>query len=120
VHLFLNSINADTLNDAHRNILVANISYQQTTPASGSLSNTEDGKLSEKQKLLQTNLKSKLSDMYPSDDSAVAVFTKDGKIFVNISAEKINLRNFWSGRMFSSWTIVMSPTHFVISGDIKV
>ena len=70
--------------------------------------------------MLQTNLKSQLNEMYPSDDSAVAVFTRDGSIFVNISAEKINLRNFWSGRIFSCWTIVMSSAHFVISGDIKV
>jgi F-actin capping protein alpha subunit len=58
--------------------------------------------------------------MYPSEDSAASVFAKSGSIFVNISAEKVNLRNFWSGRMFSTWTIVVSTTKVVISGDIKV
>jgi F-actin capping protein alpha subunit len=58
--------------------------------------------------------------MYPSEDSAVSVFAKSGSIFVNISAEKVNLRNFWSGRMFSTWTIVVSTTKVFISGDIKV
>ena len=58
--------------------------------------------------------------MYPSEDSAASVFAKSGNIYVNISAEKINLRNFWSGRMFSTWTIAVSATKAVISGDIKV
>ena len=62
-----------------------------------------------------------LKDMYPSEDSAAAVFHKDNFIFVNISAEKINLRNFWSGEMHSSWVItVASEDTISISGDIKV
>lgn len=58
--------------------------------------------------------------MYPSEDSAASVFAKSGNIYVNISAEKINIRNFWSGRMFSTWTIAVSTTKAIVSGDIKV
>lgn len=59
--------------------------------------------------------------MYPSEDSAAAVFYKDGSISVNISAEKINLRNFWSGEMHSSWVIALASGDIIsISGDIKV
>ena len=58
--------------------------------------------------------------MYPSEDSAASVFAESGNIYVNISAEKINLRNFWSGRMFSTWTIAVSATKAIVSGDIKV
>ena len=62
-----------------------------------------------------------LRDMYPSEDSAAAVFYKDNLIFVNISAEKVNLRNFWSGEMHSSWVItVVSNDIISIAGDIKV
>ena len=74
--------------------------------------------------------------MYPSEDSAAAVFSKDGSLYLNISAEKVNLRNFWSGRMHSNWVVLVNPPKVygtaeseevvagaqivTISGDIKV
>lgn len=94
--------------------------YQRTTPASSSYQTTEDAVLASKRQLLQKGLKSHLKDMYPSEESAASVYSKDGSISVNISAEKINLRNFWSGRMSSVWTADVQPTTVRIAGDIKV
>ena len=94
--------------------------YQRTTPASSSYQTTEDGVLAFKRQLLQKGLKSHLKDMYPSEESAASVYSKDGSISVNISAEKVNLRNFWSGRMSSVWTAEVQPTFVRIAGDIKV
>ena len=98
-----------------------------------------DERLVDKQKLLQKGLQSHLKDMYPSEDSAASVFSKDGSLNLNISAEKVNLRNFWSGQMHSNWAVIVLPPRIndcpeqkkisaesaaiqivSISGDIKV
>ena len=109
----------------------------------------EDEKLTEKQTSLQIALQSHLKDMYPSDNSAAAVFIKNdgndgndgnggnGTLVANISAEVVSLRNFWSGHIHSTWVIsvraqpggtaesatgetVSGPLTVSISGDMKV
>lgn len=82
---------------------------------------------------LQESLKGYLTESYPSEESAGAVFIKDGKLVITLTGEKTNLRNFWSGRITSSWTIAtegldlavlsLSDSQKIsvsISGDIKV
>lgn len=54
---------------------------------------------------------------YKPQDTGVSVFaTADNKIIVIISSEKPNLRNFWSGRWTSAWTIVGNK----VAGNVKV
>ena len=105
---------------------------QLTTNDGVTTTSTSDEKLSEKQLSLQKGLQQHLKEMYPSEDSAAAVFSKDGSLYLNISAEKVNLRNFWSGRMHSNWVVLVNPPKtddsdvvaeskvVTISGDIKV
>ena len=82
---------------------------------------------------LQDALKGYLIEAYPSEESAGTVFIKDGKLVITLTGEKTNLRNFWSGRITSSWTIAtdgldlaslsLSDSQKItisISGDIKV
>lgn len=54
---------------------------------------------------------------YKPEDSGVSVFsTEDNKLVVVISSEKPNLRNFWSGRWTSAWTIANNK----IAGNVKI
>jgi F-actin capping protein alpha subunit len=64
---------------------------------------------------------SHVSGAYLAEDSAGSVFAKEGNLIVTISGEKTNLKNFWSGRMTSTWTVVVqTPTAAAFSGEIKV
>jgi capping protein alpha len=104
------------------------------------LSDMPHESLSEIQKELQNLLKSHLTESYPSEESAGSVFCKNGNINVTITGEKTNLRNFWSGRISSTWVLTPAPPpnsaltgpessgdvsdendvlQFCISGDIK-
>ena len=82
---------------------------------------------------LQAGVTAYLSEAYPADDSAGSVCaSKDGSgvLTVTLTGEKTNLRNFWSGRFTSSWTVTLaeggdlaslSLTDAVtVTGDIKV
>jgi capping protein alpha len=104
------------------------------------LSDMPHERLSDIQKELQDLLKSHLSESYPSEESAGSVFCKNGNINITITGEKSNLRNFWSGRISSTWTLTPAPPpsaltgpessgdvsdendvlQFCISGDIKI
>ena len=54
---------------------------------------------------------------YKPEESGVSVFaTADNKIVIVISSEKPNLRNFWSGRWTSAWTVANNK----IAGNVKV
>lgn len=54
------------------------------------------------------------------EDAAGGAYAKDGKIVAVVSGERPNLRNFWSGRWGSTWTIQLSGGQATISGDMKV
>jgi hypothetical protein len=57
-----------------------------------------------------------VNNNYKPEDSGVSVFSTGDKIVVVISSEKPNLRNFWSGRWTSAWTIVGNK----VAGNIKI
>mmetsp|Transcript_3644 Transcript_3644/g.7888 ORF Transcript_3644/g.7888 Transcript_3644/m.7888 type:complete len:290 (-) Transcript_3644:205-1074(-) len=57
---------------------------------------------------------------YPSEYSAAGAYAKDDGFSIVISGEKINLRNFWSGRWTSSWTLQAKDGAATLSGDIKL
>lgn len=52
--------------------------------------------------------------------TAAGTFVSDNKLVVVIVSEKPNLRNYWSGRWGSVWTIDISGAKPVITGEIKV
>lgn len=70
---------------------------------------------------LQTALSSYIASNYPSEQSAAGAFTKDENTYILvITGEKTSLKNFWSGRWTSSWTLTVDGSSCSISGDIKV
>ena len=76
-----------------------------------------DEALELKRAAIQSSLDTYVSNFYASADSAAGVFTKDGNIVIVMVGEKKNLRNFWSGKWTSSWTIDASLN---MTGELKV
>lgn len=70
--------------------------------------------------LLQVAISKYVSSAFLSDQAAGGVYTKDGSLSVVVAGEKVNLKNFWSGRWNSVWNIQVSSGSFSIGGDIKV
>mmetsp|Transcript_21649 Transcript_21649/g.36258 ORF Transcript_21649/g.36258 Transcript_21649/m.36258 type:complete len:307 (+) Transcript_21649:108-1028(+) len=74
---------------------------------------------------VQDSVNKYVSAHYSSDMSAGGVFISKGgggKLSVTITGEKTNLKNFWSGRWTSSWTVEVdsASSSGTISGEIKV
>lgn len=71
---------------------------------------------------MQESLNGYVSRAYLNESSAAGAFvTTEDCLSVAISGEKINLKNFWSGRWTSSWVIDLADdSQVTISGDIKV
>lgn len=99
--------------------------YQETSE-DGLVHEAEEGPLNDCRSALQQALKAYMvQGRFPSPQSAGSVHIKNGNIHVNISAEKPNLRNFWSGKWSSSWVVTMPPDNVFssaasIAGEIKV
>jgi capping protein alpha len=69
----------------------------------------------------QNAISNYVSTKYHCEESAGSVYATNGKIYVVIYGEKTNLRNFWSGKWFSTWTLSMSgPNSAAILGDVKL
>ena len=98
------------------------ILYNHLTLASAEDSSNApvDESLELKRSAIQSVLDSYVKQKYPSEDSAAGVFSKDGNINIIIVGEKKNLRNFWSGRWSSNWTVTVSASSGSITGDVKV
>lgn len=69
---------------------------------------------------IQQSLKVYLDEYYLSEEKAAGVFVSDNKLLVVISGEKPNLRNYWSGRFSSTWTIELASPLLAITGEIKI
>lgn len=71
---------------------------------------------------MQASLNDYVSRAYLNESSAAGAFVAtEDRLSVAISGEKINLKNFWSGRWTSSWVIDLADdSQITISGDIKV
>lgn len=80
----------------------------------------QDAALEAKRSAVQERLSKYVSVSFPTEISAGGVFAKDGKLTVALNGEKINLKNFWSGRWQSTWTVNISGQSCTISGDIKL
>lgn len=48
------------------------------------------------------------------------MYAKGGQIVVCITGERPNLRNFWSGKWNSTWTLTVAGAVATLSGEIKV
>lgn len=79
-----------------------------------------DSSLESQRSSLQTVLDAYVGQHYANSDAAASVLAKDGKLIIHISGERPNLRNYWSGRWQSQWTLTPSGSNAALSGEIKV
>jgi len=81
----------------------------------------QDGNLELMRAALQSSVTQYVARQYSAEHSAGSVYAKDGQLVVCITGEKPNLRNFWSGKWNSQWTVVVSgASSATVTGDIKV
>lgn len=76
--------------------------------------------LESKRSTIQAAVSSYVSSRYVAEDSAGSVYAKDDKITICISGEKSNLRNYWSGKWLSTWTVVVGSSDATVSGTVKI
>jgi len=69
---------------------------------------------------VQNAVSAYVSSSYQSEQSAGGVFAKDDKLYVVITGEKNNLKNFWSGKWNSIWTVALNGSTASVSGEIKL
>ena len=69
---------------------------------------------------LQSALDAYVAAKFQSVETAGTVVAKNDQLQLFICTEKPNLRNFWSGKWTSVWTIAINGSNATISGDIKV
>ena len=80
----------------------------------------QDMSLEDKRSALQTALDAYVAGRFVTEEAAGGVYARDGKIVAVVSGERPNLRNFWSGRWGSTWTIQCSDGQATVVGEIKV
>jgi capping protein (actin filament) muscle Z-line, alpha len=69
---------------------------------------------------LQGTLDAYVASRYVTEDAAAGVFARNGKIVAIVAGERPNLRNFWSGKWTSTWSINIDAGQATIAGEIKV
>jgi hypothetical protein len=94
------------------------LTYQATSDPSGPA--PFDAALEGTRSAVQKAVEQYVASKFVSEASVGGAYTKDGKVVVVIVGEKPSLRNFWSGRWSSTWTICPEMGAASISGDIKV
>lgn len=79
-----------------------------------------DTSLEAKRKVLQSALAKYVSTCYDRSNSTGAVYTKNGKFNLVITGEKSNLRNFWSGKWSSTWTLESVGNSTTLAGELRI
>jgi capping protein alpha len=82
--------------------------------------NNQDMSKEEERICLQSKLDEYMTGRFLPENSAAGVFTQGGDLVVSVAGEKPNLRNFWSGKWLSNWSVKLSPGQASVSGTIKV
>ena len=80
----------------------------------------QDMSLEDKRSALQAVLDVYVAGRFVTEEAAGGVYARDGKIVAVVSGERPNLRNFWSGRWGSTWTIQCTDGQATVVGEIKV
>lgn len=80
----------------------------------------QDTSREEERLALQAALDKYMTGRFLPENCAAGAFTKDGNLIISVAGERPNLRNFWSGKWLSNWTVKLSPGQAAVSGGIKV
>jgi hypothetical protein len=57
---------------------------------------------------------------HTTEQHASGAFAQNGAVTLVITGERTNLKNFWSGRWTSTWTIKKDGGACTLAGEIKV
>lgn len=98
------------------------LATEESTIAIPTISTPEEEQLNALRSLLQTKLNAYIKLNYPTGDLNAALgFVKDNAIQIVISGEKVNLRNYWSGKWHSVWKLSSTTVgEYTLTGDIKI
>ncbi|CAE7710555.1 Capza1, partial [Symbiodinium microadriaticum] len=80
----------------------------------------QDVLLESKRAALQAGLDAYVTSRFVAEEAAAGVYAREGRIVAVLSGERPNLRNFWSGRWSSTWTVQCAGDQATIAGEIKV
>ncbi len=69
---------------------------------------------------MQSKATSYTSTSHVTESSGAGVFVKDGNFVIVLTGEKTNLKNFWSGKWQSTWTVKVDGSTAELSGDVKL
>lgn len=94
--------------------------YQLQTTSEDPIPSNQDGSLELKRAALQSSVAAYVAHQYSAEHSAGSVYAKNGQLTVCITGEKPNLRNFWSGKWNSTWSVAVAGSTATVTGDIKV
>jgi len=103
---------------------ILRIFLQKTEESSLAVPTSEDVGLNTLRTCLQSKLNAYMKLNYFNGDGSTALaFVKDSGLQIVISGEKVNLRNFWTGKWSSIWNL--SPMNletgkYNLTGEIKV
>jgi len=78
-----------------------------------------DAAMESRRGALQAALTKYVSTAFETN-SAAGVYAKDNKFNLVITGEKSNLRNFWSGKWSSTWTLESAGGCTTLKGEIKI
>lgn len=90
----------------------------QTSPAE--VPSNQDENLANLRSGLQNRLQQYVKGCYSGDNAAVGVYAVNGLLTIVITGEKINLKNFWSGKWSSTWTLALEEGVASLSGEVKI
>lgn len=79
-----------------------------------------DSSLERERLAIQRGLDTYVSEKYLCEDAAAGTYVQGNKIAAVVTGERPNLRNFWSGKWTSNWSITVHGSEATIEGDIKI
>lgn len=77
-----------------------------------------DAALEDTRAAIEAHVDGYLSTQYGEGAGVCSVFAKGGKLVVVVAGQKINQRNFWSGKWNGHWTV--NPGDKQITGSLKI
>ncbi len=96
------------------------LNHLSLVTSGSSMESNQDPTLESVRAAVQQAVTKYVKSAYAAENSAGSVYARDGVLTIVISGEKANLRNFWSGKWTSIWTLDISEGSTTLSGDIKV
>lgn len=113
-------VEQDQYFDPHDEILFSLNHLTLEATASDAAAPAHDEDASRIRRALQTKADSYTSTSHVTESSGAGVFVKDGSFVIVLTGEKTNLKNYWSGKWQSSWSLKVDGTSAELSGDAKL